>query len=202
MLKFALSFANGNVYDISNVDRYAKQFKKNDEQPWVISFCLSNEEDEHTETELNYELNCLDELVQRKLAIMLFGLARVGSVNCNRNEAKEKICPVLKPKRSSPIVFYSKLPDVAGNKNDEAESSIDKHDLLTADYKKIVEKVLNLLPDVKELNQDEFKQALDNLRDQQKNEKPWLIQFVNDFKPGQDLELKKLPPILSKSKNI
>ena len=163
---------------------------------------MSNEEDEHTDVELNYEMNCLDEPVQRKLAIMLFGLARVGSINCNRNEAKEKICSVLKPKRSSPILFYSKLPDISETRNAEVEFSIVKHDILTVDYKKIVEKVLNLLPDVRELNQDEFKNVLDDLRDKEKNVRPWLIQFVNDFQPGQDLELKKLPPILSKSKEI
>lgn len=159
LLKFALSFASGNVYDLSSVDRYEAQLKKvakkESNTAFLLTYCLGNGDNfgaTNDEDELNYELNCLDDLVQRKLAIMLHGLVKVGHVNCNKKEAKEKICTKLKPKMSAPIAFYSRLPDLKDDSVEEEGQTIK-----TSDYKKIVEAVLGFLPGVTVLTDDRFK---------------------------------------------
>lgn len=126
---------------------------KNADKPWLITYCIPSNLDEHEDTveEINYELNCLDDLVQRKLAIMLHGLVRVGHINCNKVEAREKLCPVLKPKLSAPIVYYNYLPKLEANLN------INSVDINTNDYKKIAQLILSFLPDVKQLDDAEFK---------------------------------------------
>ncbi len=202
LAKFALSFASGNVYDLSTLDRYQAQVKKNASKPWLISYCLPSqgideESDDHGH-ELNYELNCLDESVLQKLAIMLHRLVRVGFVNCNRKEAREKLCPLLKPKVSNPIVFYSNtIPNISKESTDESYKSIE---IVTSNHKLIVDAILSYLPESREINEEKLNLVLSNLRDKNKYEKPWLIQFVNNYEPGSDLELKKLPSLLQPSK--
>ena len=156
----------------------------------MISYCLSNN---HDQDELNYELNCLDETVQTKLAIMLNGLVKVASIDCQ--ESKE-LCSLLKPQGSTPIVYYSCLPDVFVNSN----KSVNQEHIQTADYKRIVELVLSYLPKLKKLDADEFDQKLELLRDLSPSsitEKPWLIQFVNSAEGStQNNEYKRLPSLL------
>lgn len=155
LLKFALSYASGNVYDLSSTSRYETRVKKQDESSYLIVYCLNsaknfnNEEDE----ELNYELNCLDELVQRKLAIMLHGLAKVAYIDCNKKDAETNICSKLKPKWSAPIVLYNRLPDLNG----ENQTTAEPIQIISSDYKKIAQIVLSHLPDVQLLDEEHFK---------------------------------------------
>lgn len=170
LLKFALSFASGNVHDLSSISRYETQLKKSESTPYLITYCLnskknfakkSSESEEEEDAELNYDLNCLDEFVQRKLAIMLHGLAKVAHIDCNKNEAEKKICPSLKPRFSAPIVFYSsRLPNIT----DQSSSMLDSAspvEIHTSDYKAIVQVVLAHLPDVVLLDEDRFKVRYD-----------------------------------------
>ena len=156
LLKFALSFASGNVYDLSSTSRYETRInKKETKTSYLIAYCLSNSKsfnENENEDELNYDLNCLDELVQRKLAIMLHGLVKVAYIDCNKNDAELNLCNKLKPKWSAPIVLYTKLPDL------NAENlTIESIDILASDYKNIVQKVLSHLPDVNVLSEENFK---------------------------------------------
>ena len=146
----------------------------------------------------------MDDAVQHKLAIMLNNLVRVGFVTCNSRNDNNRVCSILKPKKSSPIVFYYDLP----SQNDlQTKADNELHDLAkasealhTADYKQIAKIVLSYLPDIQMLDDVQFKNVLDNLKDvNNKDEKPWLIQFVSAYQPNvEDLELKKLPSILKK----
>lgn len=154
LLKFALSFASGNVYDLSNADKYQKQFIKNEKKPtaWLVGFCLPNEpEYDNEHDDINYDLNCMDEFVLRKLAIMLHGLVKVATIDCNKLNAQEAICSKLKPKLTAPIVYYSNLPNL-----DQESSSLAVNFVKTSEYKQIVQLVLSYLPDLTPLEEDKF----------------------------------------------
>jgi hypothetical protein len=167
LIKFAMSYANGNVYELSRLDLYRKELAKNSQKPWLISYCLqsSGESDNLAsseradDSELNYELNCLDELVQRKLAIMLHGLVRVGSLNCQKKEARQHLCSRLRPKNAHPLMFYSTLPNITLDTGDASftqQVGSQASSVIASDYKQIVKFVLSLLPDVKNLEENEF----------------------------------------------
>ncbi len=202
MLRFALSFASGSVVRLKSSDIYKKQLAKDEteKQPWLITYCLTNQETGgEDEGELNYELNCLDEVIQNKLAIMLHGLVKVASVNCVKEDAKE-LCGLLKPQRTSPIVYYSCLPNVFVNTN----KSVYQEHLMTTDYKKMVELILSYLPKVKQLSLEEFKSVLAGLREENNAKpsvRPHLIQFLgesaqpNSFTTNLN-EYKRLPSLL------
>lgn len=199
LIKFALSFASGNVHDLSSPDRYQNQLNKNLSRPWLISYCLPTGGQDTDNEDINYELNCLEESVLRKLAIMLHRLVRVASINCNKKTARENLCPRLKPNLATPVLFYSKgLPNISLSADDPSFTNIP---ITTSNYKLIVEAVLSYLPDIRELDESEFETVLANLREKSKQEKPWLIQFVNQEATAsqQDLDLKKLPALLKSS---
>ena len=182
------------------MDRYKTQLNKNSSRPWLISFCLPASVDNEQE-QLNHELNCLDELVMRKLAIMLHGLVRVATVNCNKKSARENLCPVLEPNAATPILFYTNtLPNITRKNEPADDESYKSVPIVTADYKLIVESILAYLPALRELDQAEFEAILASLRDREASERPWLIQFVQNYQADQDLELKKLPSLLKPSK--
>lgn len=152
------------MYDLSSVSRYETRLKKREALSYLITYCLSasrsfseqdgHGENEEEEEEVNYELNCLDDLMQRKLAIMLHGLARVAHIDCNKKEAADRICTKLKPSWAAPIILYSRLPDL----DDKADNmSVSTVLIKTADYKKIVQTVLSHLPDVNLLDEERFK---------------------------------------------
>jgi hypothetical protein len=208
LMKFALSFASGNVYDLSTVEKYnkilSKNSNKNNNNPWLISYCLSTNEDDinqHDE-EVNYELNCLDDVILRKIAIMLHGLVKVATINCNKKEARENLCPLLKPKLSAPCIFYpNSLPNIT--RQEDPMKSEKKYEIVTSQYKLIVEAVLSYLPDLSQIKDEaEFEIIMQILRDRSKSERPWLIQFIDGFTTQQDLELKKLPSLLKSDYNF
>jgi len=204
LLKFALSFTKGRVNNINDFGAFLTQQAKPHKLPWLISYCFKSSSDDGDDVdELNYELNCMDDAVQQKLSIMLYNLVRVGSLTCNRKNDNNKLCSILKPKKSSPIVFYYELP----NKADFETKSDNELNLLSSkieiisssDYKQIAKSVLSYLPDIQQLNDVAFKQILENLKDvNNKNENPWLIQFVNQPPGAEDLELRKLPSLLKR----
>ena len=133
LMRFALSYASGNVYDLSSLEKYQIQLKKSSSRPWLISYCLPSTglDEDGGDHELNYELNCL--------AIMLHKLVKVASINCNKKDARENLYPLLKPKVVSPIVFYSNcLPNVSKESEDE---SLKRIEILTSNYKIIFESV-------------------------------------------------------------
>lgn len=136
-------------------------------------------------------------MAQRKLAIMLHGLVKLGYINCNKAEAKDKLCLQLKPKLSAPLVYYPSLPRLNSDQNDFVSIEIK-----TSDFRKILQQILGYMPDVKQVEEKEFTMILENLRNTEKYEKPWLIQFVNDFQQNQDLELRKLPNMFAQSNTV
>ncbi|CAF0707832.1 unnamed protein product, partial [Brachionus calyciflorus] len=190
LMKFALSFASGNIHEL-NLDSYKKI--QNSDKPWLLSFCLSANSD--SDEELNYELNCLDEMTLRKLAIMSHGLVNVAHIDCVKQENKD-LCSNLKPKLSEPIVFYNSLPNL------DTQTQANSIPITITNYKKIFEQILTLLPDNKILEETDLKEILENLRNKDKNEKPWLMQFVENYDKNKDLEFKKLPNLLGDSSNF
>ena len=153
MLKFALSFASGKVRELSSVESYAAELKQDSSKPWLISYCLSSSYDETDETELNYELNCMDDSTKQKLSIMLNDLVKFGSIECNSEITNKEICAKLKPSRASPLVYYPTLPNIF-EPNFELTSFLP---ILISDYKEIVQIVLSILPEIKELDENQFK---------------------------------------------
>lgn len=143
MINFALSFASGNVYNVNNLDSYSKL--KSD-KPWLFIYCLSNSVD--SEEELNHELNCLDEMSIRKLAIMLHGLVNVANVDCT-SKTNDDLCTKLAPKPSAPILYYYSLPSLDTNQPKSVFISF-------SDHNKIYQQVLTLLPDNNVLEENEL----------------------------------------------
>lgn len=132
--------------------------------PWVIDFC----EDEES---------CLSKASRRKLASMLNGLANVGYVTCPEHQ-RDLLCKRL---RDNGVAFYP-----AGQLAKEQE-----HELDSLDPKEIYNSVLNLLPEWKELDDEEYEKIL------QGNEETTLLRFFDGSKEVEDSnaerELKKLP---------
>ena len=163
LLKHALSFAKGKTYDLSDHGLYVSQLGEKEQKPWLISYCLSSDGNDATETsenELNYELNCLEESVQQKLSIMLNGLAKVGSVDCTRKETRDRICKKIKPSRSAPLVYYAQLPNITKQISGTAAGEQAPHavgtEIHTTDYKQIAQYILSLMPDIQVLNHESF----------------------------------------------
>ena len=195
LLTFALSFTQGNVIELTNKVSYNNQLSAST-NPWLISFCLNGHEESSDDTsELNYELNCLEHSVALKLAIILKGLVNVGTIDCNNPITKESICDSLRPKRAAPLQYFARLPDIS-----QPEIDLRSETIQTSDYKQIAKTVLTYLPEIILLDGENFENILANLRNMYSNEKPWLIEFVNEYKPNQENELKKLPALLGLSK--
>ena len=202
LFKFALSFTKGRVNNINDFNAFLTQQAKPHKLPWLITYCFKSSSDDGDDgEELNYELNCMDDSVQQKLSIMLYNLVRVGSLTCNNKNDNNKLCSILKPKKSSPIVFYYELPtkqDFETKNDNELKTFSSKSEIISSsDYKQIAKSVLSYLPDIEQLDEVKFNKILENLRDiNNKNENPWLIQFVNQAPGAEDLELRKLPSLL------
>ena len=205
LLIWAMKFAKGKVTQLNKKDYFTRELQKQSESthkmPWLITFCLSsnnNEDDIDDEKELNYELNCLENITNLKLAIALDGLVNVGSIDCTKESAHE-ICSKLKPPRDSPILYYSQLPELDSKNTEDLKIM----PIQTSDYKEISRIILEDLPSERELTEGEFNSVLSNLKDEKKFEKTWLIKFVSsDYKPGSDLQLKKLGVLLGKGNYI
>lgn len=150
LLHFALSFTKGKSIDL-NDNSYLNQLNSND-KPWLISFCLNSNDND----DLNYELNCLDDTIKRKIAIMLNGLVNVASVECNSD--LNQICSKLKPIRSNPIALYSHLPRLDTDKEEVVVNLI-----TSTDYKQIAQQVMSYLPDLTLLDQDSFKVIINSI---------------------------------------
>lgn len=144
LINFALSFASGNVFNVDNLEKYGN-LKAN--KPWLLVYCLSNNPD--SEEELNHELNCLEEMSLRKLAIMLNNLVNVANIDCASHSSID-LCSKLKPNLSKPILFYSSLPNLETNQPEPIPVSY-------AEHNKIYQQILTFLPDNTELNENELK---------------------------------------------
>ncbi len=154
-MRFALSFTRGQVTNFKSFDEYKKELAKQTNKPWLISYCIteSSSANEHDDT-VNYEINCLNDMIKKKIAIILHGLVRVASIDCSIEDVKQNICDKLKPPRSSPLVFYSILPELDSTLKQE---DLEVKAIQTADYKQISQLVLSYLPDIEILNDQKFK---------------------------------------------
>lgn len=203
LLIWALNFAKPKVNSLNKKDYYMKHFNKQNEstnkKPWLISYCLSSNDDDDNinDVELNYELNCLEEIVNQKISITLDGLVNIGSIDCTKESSKE-ICSKLKPQRDNPILYYSQLPSLDENNDDLKVTPIQ-----SSDYKEISKKILEDLPSESELSEEKFNDILANLKNPDKFEKTWLILFVDSgYKPGSNLDLKKLSVLFGPDYNF
>ena len=134
-MKFVLSFTNSDVFDLSEYT-YENILNRQKIGYWFISYCLP-------EADENDNGNCLDELVLKKLSIMMNGLVNVATINCNY---EKNLCAWLKP--SSPNLFYKELPTKMNQKIDNIEQT----KIESSSYKEIAQKLLSFLPDVNLLN--------------------------------------------------
>lgn len=142
MINFALSFSSGSVHNVKSLDTY---LKLETDKPWLFAYCLTNSAD--SVEELNHELNCLEEMSLRKLAIMLNGLVHVANIDCT---SSTDICSKLKSNPSTPILFYFSLPDLNDDQQKSMSVSFSEHD-------KIYQQVLGFLPDNSQLEEKDLK---------------------------------------------
>ena len=183
-MKFVLSFTSSDVLDFSESTFERIVNKKHKNNFWFVSYCLPDDDGERGDE------NCLDELVLRKLSIMLNGLVNVGTINCNY---EKNLCSLLKPPSSN--IFYRQLPKVM---NKESMSQVEHIKIESNSYKEIAQKLLAHLPDVNLLNGANFEDIKKSLAEEgDGNSKPWLIQFVLNYQENSDLDLKKIPGLLN-----
>jgi hypothetical protein len=135
-MKFALSFTNSNVVDLDE-HTFETVINEKNNNNWFISYCLPTDENDDFEA----ENNCLDDLVLKKLSIMLNGLVKIGTVNCNY---EKNLCKRLKP--TCPNVFYKELN----------EETIEFLKIESSSYKDIAQRLLSFLPDVNLLDINKF----------------------------------------------
>ncbi|KAL5006177.1 hypothetical protein ScPMuIL_017335 [Solemya velum] len=137
-----------------------------EDMPWVITFCGDDGD-------------CLLPRTQLKLAAILIDLVNVGSVDCHKNL---NLCNRLE--HSGGTYFYQP-GQVDENTGMEISSLI---------AQEVAYAVLSQLPDVTDLDSEEFKEVRTNLKSGQ--QQSWLVHFVE--KEGEhDIELRKLPAMLS-----
>ncbi|CAM1305631.1 DNAJC10 (predicted) [Pycnogonum litorale] len=135
------------------------------ELPWLVFFC-------------NYDEECMSPDNKKKLAVILDDMLHVGDVDCTNSP---KVCK--KFNKQFGIFFYANLQNV------ERYSEID-----SLDIKDITNTVLNLLPEIKILDEEEFKSIRKRL--DTSHEAPWLIYFLDGAKSS-DTGVKKLPSLLN-----
>ena len=213
LLAFALSHTTGAYIRLNTVASLQQQQQQNGQKdiPLLVSFCLTTtsnnggEEEEDEEDTLNYELNCLDDSTLTKLAIMLEGVASVASVSCAADNAAAELCSsLLRPRRSSPLVYYARWSDV-GTATLPIQLPASTG---SSDYKQMARHVMSLLADGARSLADnaELDAVLAKLR--RRDHQPLLVHFDNvnaNEQPGngnnmdQELELKRLPPLLAKA---
>lgn len=159
-----------------NIESLSNQWEPYAFRPWLIDFCDEME-------------NCFkqaDKLAFIEIIKFLFGFRRmiahlldktvnIGTIMCHV-ENKDKLCDEL---RSEGLAFYP-----AGKINKENEHEID-----TFDLKEIHQKVLRLLPDIPQLDENAYRNLLDNLEEPRHEQ--LLIVFASKTSDVND-ELKKL----------
>jgi DnaJ homolog subfamily C member 10 len=194
LLNKVMSLTKGKVVNLSKYNdilEKEERDRKEEKQvlPWLINYCLTSDENNDKDS-INYELNCLDDIILHKLAIMMNGFVQVGRLNCNE---EPKACSKLNPPKHNPLVYSKTLQDQSDDQNRVLIS--------TSDYKMIFRVLLNLMPDIETIDLDSFNEVLANLKVFDKKEKPILIQFVNGDQNNNsdDLEMRKLPSILEPS---
>jgi DnaJ family protein C protein 10 len=168
LIRYAMSFVSANVIKLD--DRMFKNLKIENNKPWLVSFCRDIDEGE-----------CLDDDQVYKLAVMLNNLVQVSSVNCH---ADPNVCQQLKPQSS--ILFYQS----------EQFPINDSYSITTLNLQEIVAQILGLLPDLSLITDDHFNKLRTHLK-QSTIAKPWLIHFVDQTDNGKDLDLRKLPSMLT-----
>lgn len=147
LLKYALSFTNANVHDISERSYEKIMSKKLNNNYWFISYCLNTNDYDYGDENVD-EYNCLDDLILKKLAIILNGLVNIGRINCNYEQS---LCTKLKPK--SPNVFYM---NNLSEKLNEIKTDIEQIKIDSNVYKTIASKLLQYVPDVQLLSEEMF----------------------------------------------
>ncbi|CAF0808672.1 unnamed protein product [Adineta steineri] len=168
LIRYAMSFVKANVVKFD--DRMFRTEKFDNKKPWLVSFCREVDEG-----------NCLDDDQVYKLAVMLNNLVQVSSVNCH---ADPDVCSQLKPQ--SPILFYKVDKFPWG----------DSYSITTLNLKEIVTQILSLLPDLSLVTEDHL-QKLQNHLKESSDAKPWLIHFFDQTNSEKDLDLRKLPSMLT-----
>lgn len=166
LLKYALSFTNANFIDLTYQELNLNT------QSWFITFCFDTDESND---------ECLDDLVLRKLAIMLNKLINIGKIDCRANK---KHCDYLKPTHSN--MFYQFLSELS-----------EKYPIESLNYKDIAQSLLKFVSDIPQLNSETFNNALEELKN--KKIKAWLIEFVSEMDKNtnnDNLNMRKLPYLL------
>ncbi|KAK7113286.1 dnaJ homolog subfamily C member 10-like [Littorina saxatilis] len=134
-------------------------------QPWLITFCGDDGD-------------CLEDKTCLKLAAMLDGLVKVGTIDCLKSG---DLCTKLGHQHST--YLYTDA-DHVGKQGLEI-SSLVAQDILST--------VLHQLPEVTLLDTDTFQNLLDGMKGER--EAAWLVHFV-DSDDFHDVELRKLPAML------
>ncbi|CAF0927093.1 unnamed protein product [Adineta steineri] len=168
LIRYAMSFVKANVVKFD--DRMFRTEKFDNKKPWLVSFCREVDEG-----------NCLDDDQVYKLAVMLNNLVQVSSVNCH---ADPDVCQQLKPQ--SPILFYKVDKFPRG----------DSYSITTLNLKEIVTQILSLLPDLSLVTEDHLQKLRTHLKESAVA-KPWLIHFFDQTNSEKDLDLRKLPSMLT-----
>ncbi|XP_071487696.1 dnaJ homolog subfamily C member 10-like [Diadema antillarum] len=184
LVKHALNLVQATIHPL-----WARNFKttlladdaKN--QPWVISYCAPPK-GTAGDTQDVAQVGCLDREDQLKLAAILNKVVSVGYVNC---VASSQLCEKLKIEDST-IRFYQKAKEVTkGGKELEFEQP-----------KQIANEIMKQLPDLSTLTSSELQKARDDLVSGSQGQP--VVTYFMDSPGDQDLELKKLPHLLTDMK--
>ncbi|KAK7864477.1 hypothetical protein R5R35_003101 [Gryllus longicercus] len=142
-------------------------------KPWALFLCYDDEE-------------CAEEVVRLKVAAILEGLVNVGVVDCMK---EMKLCTHIGGDAN--VVFWED-----SGLNDEGTI----HKITNTDFKDIAHQILSFLPEAKALNSQQFEEMKAQLLLDSKLS--WLVYFYLGGASDEDLELKKLPALLSSNMRI
>lgn len=149
-----------------------RDVERKENLPWLLFLCYDKEE-------------CADNEMRTKAAVILDGLLHVGLVDC---EKEMKICAEIGGDTN--VVMWDK-------------SNVDEgmtYKIMNTDLKSVVKEALSYLPEASTLDSQGFEDMLIQL--QSEPEFTWLVYFYIGQMTEDDLELKKLPALLSSTMRL
>ncbi|KAI3379249.1 hypothetical protein SNEBB_008379 [Seison nebaliae] len=178
LINFVMSFVTAKFYELhngswKNMIKKIVTINRPHHLPWIIISCMHDED-------------CLEDITLKKIASALDGFVHVASVNCH---LEEELCQTFQMKN---LVNYFQHENILGFVEKKEGKLTNSLSFTALDYKEIVQKCLELLPNLNDLTIEQYKDIRINLKT--KKEKAHLLYFTTNDEDS--LEFRKIPSLL------
>ncbi|CAG9854722.1 unnamed protein product [Phyllotreta striolata] len=165
--EFVLASLKVNIIEVTS---FNWEIVQSESDKWLLFLCSDD------------SVNCPEEKTILKLGASLEGLLSVGKVT------DKSLCEKLSDNKEQSIILLQ------GTKS-TSSSPISMSTISGSDAKEILENILANLPNPIEINEEKFKMIRSELKNE--SEKPWLLCFYLGTATELNLQLKRLPAIIT-----